>query len=260
MARTTNDIEKRAVAVVGLACRFPGEATDEDGFWRLLCAGKSAHSTVPADRFNIGAFAGGPSPALNKSRTSGGHFLSQDIRQWDPNFFGITADEAAAMDPQQRLMMEVAYEAFENAGVTPQALSGSDTGCWMGVNSNDWRETLFRDAEAAPLHTWTGTGPEYISGRVSWFFNLRGPSMTVNTACSSSLVALHEARNAILAGDCGMAVVGGANLIFNPEYYLYYSNQKFLAPDGQCKSFDARGDGFGRGEGLGAVILKPCKC
>lgn len=154
-----NGKDSNAVAVVGLACRFPGEATDEDGFWRMLCAGKSAYSTVPADRFNIDAFAGGPSPALNKSRTSGGHFLSQDIRKWDPNFFGITADEAAAMDPQQRLMMEVAYEAFENAGVSPGMLSGSDTGCWMGVNSNDWRETLFHDAEAAPLHTWTGTGP-----------------------------------------------------------------------------------------------------
>lgn len=178
---------------------------------------QAAHSTVPKDRFNVEAFSSGPGGGINTSRTDGGHFLSSDIRRWDANFFGVTADEAIAMDPQQRLMMELAFEAFENAGVTPPQLDGSSTGVWMGVNSNDWRETLFRDAEAAPLHTWTGTGPEYISGRVSWFFNLRGPSMTVNTACSSSLVALHEARNAILAGDCKMALVGGANLIFNPE-------------------------------------------
>ncbi|KAK1580580.1 fatty acid synthase S-acetyltransferase [Colletotrichum navitas] len=247
----------RSMAIIGLSCRFPGDANSPTAFWELLCKGQSAYSTVPKDRFNISAFHSGPREGLNKSRTEGGHFLSDDIRRWDANFFGITADEASAMDPQQRLMMEVAYEAFENAGVTPAQLDGSDTGVWMGVNSNDWRETLFRDPEAAPLHTWTGTGPEYISGRVSWFFNLRGPSMTVNTACSSSLVALHEARNAILAGDCKMAIVGGANLIFNPEYFLYYSNQMFLSPDGKCKSFDAAGDGFGRGEGLGAVVLKP---
>nr|XP_036584023.1 polyketide synthase [Colletotrichum truncatum]KAF6793282.1 polyketide synthase [Colletotrichum truncatum] len=251
------DTDGRSMAIIGLSCRFPGDSKCPSAFWELLCKGKSAYSTVPRDRFNISAFHSGPQGGLNKSRTNGGHFLSDDIRQWDANFFGVTADEASAMDPQQRLMLEVAYEAFENAGVTLAQLNGSDTGVWMGVNSNDWRETLFRDPEAAPLHTWTGTGPEYISGRVSWFFNLRGPCMTVNTACSSSLVALHEARNAIIAGDCKMAIVGGANLIFNPEYFLYYSNQMFLSPDGKCKSFDAAGDGFGRGEGLGAVILKP---
>ncbi|KAI6316431.1 hypothetical protein MCOR30_009327 [Pyricularia oryzae] len=259
MERISINNDERSIAIIGLSCRFPGQAKDLDGFWEMLCRGTSAHSTVPKDRFNVEAFSSGPGGGINTSRTDGGHFLSSDIRRWDANFFGVTADEAIAMDPQQRLMMEVAFEAFENAGVTPPQLDGSSTGVWMGVNSNDWRETLFRDAEAAPLHTWTGTGPEYISGRVSWFFNLRGPSMTVNTACSSSLVALHEARNAILAGDCKMALVGGANLIFNPEYYMYYSNQLFLSPDGRCKSFDASGDGFGRGEGLGAVILKPLK-
>ncbi|TLS24973.1 hypothetical protein PpBr36_06863 [Pyricularia pennisetigena] len=260
MQRSSVSNDERSVAIIGLSCRFPGQAKDLDGFWELLCRGISAHSTVPKDRFNIEAFYSGPGGGgLNTCRTDSGHFLSSDIRRWDANFFGVTADEAMAMDPQQRLMMEVAFEAFENAGMTPSQLDGSSTGVWMGVNSNDWRETLFRDPEAAPLHTWTGTGPEYISGRVSWFFNLRGPSMTVNTACSSSLVALHEARNAILAGDCEMAIVGGANLIFNPEYYMYYSNQLFLSPDGKCKSFDASGDGFGRGEGLGAVILKPLK-
>ncbi|KAI6355517.1 hypothetical protein MCOR25_008163 [Pyricularia grisea] len=259
MERISIDNDERSMAIIGLSCRFPGQAKDLDGFWELLSKGISAHSTVPKDRFNIEAFYAGSGGGLNTSRTDCGHFLSSDIRRWDANFFGVTADEAMAMDPQQRLMMEVAYEAFENAGITPAQLNGSSTGVWMGVNSNDWRETLFRDPEAAPLHTWTGTGPEYISGRVSWFFNLRGPSMTVNTACSSSLVALHEARNAILAGDCKMALVGGANLIFNPEYYMYYSNQMFLSPDGKCKSFDASGDGFGRGEGLGAVILKPLK-
>jgi acyl transferase domain-containing protein len=121
------------------------------------------------------------------------------------------------MDPQQRLMMEVAYEAFENAGVTISDLNGSHTGCWMGVNSNDWRETLFRDPEAAPMHTWTGTGPEYISGRVSWFFNMYGPSMTINTACSSSMVALHQACQSIKSGECEMAIVGGANLSMSED-------------------------------------------
>lgn len=216
----------------------------------------AALSEVPPERFNVKSFRDGPSGGLNRSITSTGHFLSSDIKRWDANFFGITPEEAEAMDPQQRLMMEVAYEAFENAGITPEQLSGSGAGCWMGVNSNDWRETLFRDPEAAPMHTWTGTGPEYISGRVSWFYNMRGPCMTVNTACSSSLVALHQACQSIQSGECEVAIVGGANLIFNPEYYLFYSNQKFLSKDGRCKSFDANGDGFGRGEGFGAVILK----
>ncbi|CAK4034819.1 fatty acid synthase S-acetyltransferase [Lecanosticta acicola] len=248
--------DDHCVAVIGLSCRFPGEASNAERFWELLCRGRSAHSKVPADRFNVDAFHSGPAGGLNCSITSAGHFLEEDISKWDANFFGITPDEAAAMDPQQRLMMEVSYEAFENAGITPKELSESGTGCFCASNSNDWRETLFRDPGAAPRDTWTGTGPEYISGRVSWFFNMRGPCMTINTACSSSLVALHEACRAIRSGECEMAIVGAANLIFNPEYYLFYSNQNFLSPSGRCKSFDAEGDGFGRGEGFGAVVLK----
>ncbi|EME41547.1 polyketide synthase-like protein [Dothistroma septosporum NZE10] len=217
--------DHNSIAVVGVACRFPGEASSVEGFWKLLCEGRC-------------------------------HFLKEDISKWDANFFGITPEKAEAMGPQQRIMMEVAYEAFENAGITLRDLSGSNTGCWMGVNSNDWREALFRDPEAAPMNTWTGVGPQYISGRVSWFYNMRGPCMTVNTACSSSLVALHQACQSIKGGDCDTAKVGGANLVFNPEYYLFYSNQKFLSTSGKCKSFDADGDGFGRGEGFGAVIVK----
>lgn len=162
-----------------------------------------------------------------------------------------------AMDPQQRLMLEVSYEALENAGIPMETLAGSKTACYVGNTHSDWREMQFRDPESAAFHTATASSAEFISNRVSWFYDLKGPSMTVDTACSSSLVALHLAVQSIQNGESSMAIVGGTNLLLNPEYFTYLSNQGFLSPDGRCKSFDTAADGYGRGEGCAALILKP---
>lgn len=158
------------------------------------------------------------------------------------------------MDPQQRLMLEVSYEAFENAGMKMGQLSA--TGCYVGVMGTDWRECFARDPEALPKYAYTGSGPEFVSSRVSWFYNLTGPCMTVNTACSSSLVAMHLACQSLRTGECESALVGGVNLMINPDLSCHLSRQKFLASDGRCKTFDSAADGYGRGEGCAALILK----
>ncbi|KAL9100557.1 MAG: hypothetical protein Q9163_004079 [Psora crenata] len=247
--------DRNAVAVIGLACRFPGDATSADRFWEFLCNSRSAYSEP--ERFNVNAFHSARRGRLNTSATRGAHFLRQDIAAFDANFFSISQNEALAMDPQQRLMLEIAYEAFENAGLPLEAIAGTDTSCYVGNFTTDYREMIFRDLESAPLYSISGTGSELISNRLSWFYDLRGPSFTLGTACSSSLVALHQACQSIRTGESKMALVGGSNLMLNPDMFLVLSNQQFLSQDGRCKSFDARGDGYGRGEGFAAVILKP---
>ena len=160
------------------------------------------------------------------------------------------------MDPQQRLMLEVAYEAIENAGIPMDEISGSQTGCFVGAFNSDWREAFCRDVDGAPTHAYTGAGIEFVSARVSWFFDMQGPTLTLNTACSSSLVGLHLACQSLRTGECSMAIAGGVNVILNPDFFLFASNQGFLSGDGRCKSFDARADGYGRGEGCAVLALK----
>ncbi|MCJ1403811.1 hypothetical protein MMC11_007034 [Xylographa trunciseda] len=254
---TSSTYSASDIAIVGLACRFAGDATDAEHFWELLCTGRSAYSET--NRFNASAFHDRGIEKLNASVTRGGHFLSQDVAAFDANFFNISHNEALAIDPQQRLMLEVAYEAFENAGLPIESIAGTQTGCYVGNFTTDYREMLFRDPEAAPLYTVTGTGTSLISNRVSWFYDLKGPSFTVNTACSSSLVALHQACQSLRSGESSMTLVGGSNLILSPEMFMFFSNQKFLSRDGLCKSFDASGDGYSRGEGVAAIILKRVK-
>lgn len=160
------------------------------------------------------------------------------------------------MDPQARIMLEIAYEAFENAGLAFNRIMGTDTSCFVGNFTTDYREMLLRDPDFAPLYTLSGSGQETISNRISWFYDLQGASVTLGTACSSSLVALHLACESIRTGDSNMSLVGGSNLLLNPDMFMMLSNMQFLAQDGKCKSFDAKGDGYGRGEGFAAIILK----
>lgn len=207
-------------------------------------------------RFNPDGFKDAGIRKHNQTATTQGNFLQQDVGAFDAGFFGITPEEASAIDPQQRLMLEVAYEAFENAGMTIQDLAGSKTSCFIGNFTSDYREMLFRDADAGPRYTVTGTGVSMLANRVSWFFDLRGPSIALNTACSSSLVALHLARRSLQSGEADYAIVGGANLLLSPEMFTFFSNLNFLSRDGLSRSFDASGEGYGRGEGVAAVILK----
>ncbi|KAL4940592.1 hypothetical protein BDV06DRAFT_223966 [Aspergillus oleicola] len=243
------------IAIIGLACRFPGEASSPQQFWDLLSKGRSAYSSA-SKRWNVDAFHHSKRGRLGTSVASGGHFLEQDLAAFDAAFFNISQNEASSMDPQQRLSLEVSYEAFESAGVPIDKLSNSQTGCYMGGFTSDWREAMTRDAEAAPMYTGTGVGSEFISNRVSWFFNMKGPSFTLNTACSSSLVAFHLACQSLRTRESTMAIAGGVSVHLNPDFFMYLSNQGFLGQEGRSKTFDASGDGYGRGEGCGVVVLK----
>ncbi|KAI1307850.1 putative polyketide synthase [Xylaria venustula] len=244
-----------SVAITGLSCRFPGDGDNLENFWDSICNGKSAWSKIPAERFNADAFSS-PNKKRNTSVTKGAHFLRQDVAVFDPKFFGISHVEATSMDPQQRIMTEVAYEALETAGYSLADLAGTRTGVFMGHFTSDYKEMLFRDTDAAPTYTATGVQKTSLANRISWLFDLRGPSFAVDTACSSTLVALHLACQSLRVGESDIAIVGGTNLLLNPDMFMLFSGQNFLSPDGKCKSFDASGDGYGRGEGFAALVLK----
>ncbi|KAK2003339.1 beta-ketoacyl synthase domain-containing protein [Colletotrichum falcatum] len=243
------------IALIGLACRFPDEASSPEEFWGLLLEQRDTLS-VPQNRWNTDAFH---HPGRNKPQSMAArsaHFLKRDVMAFDAAFFNINASEAVALDPQQRFVLEVTYEALESAGLTIAGISGSRTGCYVGFSSCDYRDSILRDTETSPRYTDLGTHAEMLSNRTSWFYNLKGPSMTVSTACSSSLVAVHMACQSLLVGETDMAVAGGVNLMLNPECGIYLSSLTMISPEGHCKSFDASGDGYGRGEGCGMVILK----
>ncbi|UKZ66517.1 Type I Iterative PKS [Trichoderma atroviride] len=249
--------DEKSIAVVGLSCRFPGDATNSEQFWELLCEGRSAISHIPRDRWNSDGFYCASKGRQNTSITTQAHFLKEDVSVFDAKFFSITQQEATSMDPQQRLLLEVSYEAFENAGVPLEKLAKSKTGCFISAFTHDWREMQFQDPDFAPMYSVSGLGTEVLANRISWFYDLKGPSMTIETACSGSLVGLHVACQSLRSGDCDTALVGGANLFLSPNMFNALSNQGFLSPDGLCKAFDASADGYGRGEGFAALVLKP---
>lgn len=215
----------------------------------------AAWSEIPKERFNVDAFYSA-SKNHNTSVTRGAHFLKQNVKEFDANFFGFSKVEADSMDPQHRLLIEVTYEALENAGLSLDDIAGTQTGVFMGHFTSDYREIIFRDPEAAPTYTITGASETSLANQISWLFDLQGPSFNLDTACSSSLVALHLACQSLRTGESDIAIVGGVNLLLNPEMFMYLSNQRFLSPDGKCKSFDESANGYGRGEGFAAVILK----
>ncbi|MFC9929209.1 type I polyketide synthase [Streptomyces sp. NPDC127190] len=229
------------VAIVGLSCRFPG-APNPEAFWTLLREGTDAVSQAPAGR---GLDAGA------------GAFLDQ-VDQFDPEFFGISPREAAAMDPQQRLMLELSWEALEDAGVVPAELSGSRTGVFVGVMWDDYATAVRRDGTAtAGRHSMTGLHRSIIANRVSYTLDLRGPSMALDTGQSSSLVAVHLACESLRRGEAELALAGGVNLNLSPESTRHSETFGGLSPDGRCFTFDARANGYVRGEGAGLVVLKP---
>ncbi|KAH6632037.1 hypothetical protein F5144DRAFT_620943 [Chaetomium tenue] len=199
-------------------------------------------------------------PTAKKSSTTnagGGHWLKEDVATFDASFFGINPVEAIAMDPQQRLLLEVAYESFENAGLSRDALWGSNTGVFVGQWSSDYHEMMTRDTEDPPQYLVTGTGPAITSNRISYTFNLRGPSFTVDTGCSSSFVALHQAVQSLRLGETTQCFVGGVNLLLDPQRFHYQSRFKMFSAEGRSFSFDSRANGYGRGEGCTGVMLKP---
>jgi acyl transferase domain-containing protein/NAD(P)-dependent dehydrogenase (short-subunit alcohol dehydrogenase family)/acyl carrier protein len=249
---------QNTVAIIGLGCRFPGRAENPAAYWDMLKAGADGIVDIPPDRWNIDTFYDPHPNVTGKMYVRAGGFLRQRIDQFDAQFFGLSPREAAYLDPQQRLLLEVAWEALEDAGLVAERLAGSDTGVYIGGFMLDNMLAQFSplNREQIGPHSAVSSTLSILSNRLSYMFDLRGPSVTMDTACSSSLVALHYARQAIQRGECAVALAGGVNVMHRPETPIAMCKGGFLAPDGRCKSFDARADGYGRGEGAGIVVLK----
>ncbi|MFM0007016.1 SDR family NAD(P)-dependent oxidoreductase [Paraburkholderia dipogonis] len=247
---------ERKIAIIGMACRFPGGVTGPEDFWQLLCAERDAVTVVPADRFGTAFYQHPSKKEPGKSYTFAAGVID-DVAGFDAAFFGVSPREASQMDPQQRLLLELAWEAFEDAGVRPVEMRGRDCGVYVGAASMDYGNRSMDDLNWIDPYSATGNTLSIASNRVSYLFDLRGPSMSVDTACSSSIVALHQAVQALQSGETEMALAGGVNLLLHPFGFVSFSKASMLSPRGRCHAFDASGDGYVRAEGGAFVLLKP---
>ncbi len=249
---------KQPIAITGIGCRFPGGGVDTESFWQILCQGKDAVTEIPANRWPISLFFDPERGRTEKTYSKWGAFLPE-IDQFDAGFFGISSAEADVMDPQQRLMLETAWEAMEDGGHVPN-LHGERTGVFIGVSTRDYEQIIQNSyselGEVSPFMA-TGLASSIIANRLSYCFNFTGPSFIVDTACSSSLLAVHLACQSLWERECEVAIAGGVNCLIGPSNYLVFSSMGLLSPDGRCRSFDSRANGFVRGEGAGALLLQP---
>lgn len=243
-----------SIAIIGMGCRFPA-APDPRAFWRLMCNGVDAITEVPPDRYDIDAVYD-PRPATpGKVMTRKGGFLDQ-VDQFDTAFFGLSPREASRMDPQHRLLLEVAWEAMEDAGLVPEKLADEIASVFIGIITGDYWDRQFLNPADLDVYSTAGSARSGAAGRISYALGLRGVSVALDAACSSSLVAVHLACQSLRAGSSTMALAGGVNIILNPDHTIGFSQGRMMAPDGHCKAFDARADGYVRSEGAGVVVLK----
>ncbi|XP_028425794.1 uncharacterized protein pks1 [Perca flavescens] len=245
------------IAVIGIGCNFPG-GEGLDNFWRVLLEGKNCAVDIPAERFDTTFWYDADDRKPGKTQTTKAALI-EGFNEFDHKFFGITEAEAEFMDPQQKLLLHCTYRALEDAGIAMESISGSRTGVYIGLMNRDY-EILRSNSPATITHyNGTGTAMSVAANRISFTFNLTGPSFAIDSACSSSLVALHVACQAIKQGDCGMALCGGVSCIIEPRVFVALSKAKMISPEGTSKPFSSRADGYGRGEGCGVVLLKPLK-
>ncbi|RMZ76243.1 hypothetical protein DV738_g5044, partial [Chaetothyriales sp. CBS 135597] len=244
------------IAIIGTSCRVAGADSPAE-LWQSMISGEDLQSDTSPRFSGYYDEANGQNKGLTNVRHA--YLLKGDLNRFDNSFFSISPVEAAAIDPQQRLLLEICWEAFESAGIRLDKLRGSDTAVFAGLFTSDYGTSLLRDIDTTPKYHSTGTSNSIAANRISYFFDLHGPSMVIDTACSSTLTALHQAINTLRAGEAKQAVVCGANLIINPDMFVTMSELGFLSPRGRCHSFDASGDGYARGEGVMAIILKPLK-
>ncbi|HEV2147238.1 MAG TPA: polyketide synthase, partial [Longimicrobiaceae bacterium] len=245
------------IAIVGMACRFPGGADTPERFWEILRDGVDAVRTVPADRWDADALYDPDPAAPGKMYTREGGFVD-DVQGFEPEFFGISPREALTMDPQQRMLLEVSWEALERAGLAPSGLQGSRTGVFVGIGITDYAQRHIRSGDPDRIDPYAGTGTHLsvAAGRIAYALGVHGPTLSVDTACSASLVSVHLACQSLRGGEADLALAGGVNLVLSPESHVYLSRVRALSPDGRCKTFSAAADGYGRGEGCGMIALK----
>jgi amino acid adenylation domain-containing protein len=241
------------IAIVGISCRFP-MAADAEAFWQNLVEGRDCIGEIPADRWDWREVYGDPKREPTKTNIRWAGFID-GVFEFDPLFFGISPREAKLMDPQQRLLMMHVWKALEDAGHAPRSFAGRAVGLFVATSSSGYRETIGADT-GGEGYVATGAVPSVGPNRTSYFLDWHGPSEPVETACSSSLVALHRAVQAMRAGDCEMAVVGGVNTIVTPEAHINFAKAGMLSPDGRCKTFSAQANGYVRGEGIGMIVLR----
>ena len=248
-------VKNEPIAIVGIGCRLPGGADDPQTLWTLLRDGFDAVGPIPSMRFDVDALFDERPATPGKIMSRWGGFI-EGIEDFDASFFGISPREAQRLDPQQRLLLETAWEALEDAGIPADRLAGTSTGVFVGMWLNDYESRLFSDTDGVDFHMTTGTGRYSASGRLSYFLDLRGPSITIDTACSSSLVAVHLACQSLRSAECDVVLAGGANVILAPHITIAYSQSRMMAPDGRCKFGDTSADGYVRSDGAAMVVLK----
>ncbi len=247
------------IVITGFSFKLPQGAEDETSFWQVLEEARNLMTPWPESRANVAAFYDGSDPNSARPNTlysKGAHFIREDPAAFDAPFFSITSKEAASMDPQQRWLLETSYRALENAGISVEKVAGTQTGVFAASMAEDYQRMMSRDADNAPLNAATGTTASILANRLSWYFDLKGPSMQMNTACSTSLIAMDLACQSIRIGQSSQALVVGSNVLLSPEASILLSNMNFLSPDSKCYSFDHRANGYARGEGVVALVLK----